>query len=344
MSSFERLTCPECEGVDRRDFLQALGATAGLLAMGGVPAMLSAAGKEVISEKLPMPRLVKNPAEDMVKELFAGMTAEQKKAVVRPWNNKDRQTVNPNKALERTIGDVFTKPQTEQIDRIVKAISSGPEGYEQLSRGGTWDASRSFDKCGANIFGEPGKGKFAFLFTGHHITIRCDGDSEEGAAFGGPIYYGHSPNGYSAKNIFSYQTREVVNFFKSLDGKQQEKGLIKMGNPGEGAESVKLSKGEGPGLGYAELSSDHKELVQKVMRAILSPFRFEDTEEVMRIIKKNGGMEKLHFAFYSDEYEGSKTTKEQPWSFWRLEGPGFVWNYRVLPHVHTFVNISSKLG
>ena len=26
--------------------------------------------------------------------------------------------------------------------------------------------------------------------------------------------------------------------------------------------------------------------------------------------------------------------------FWRLEGPGFVWNFRVLPHVHTFVNIA----
>ena len=31
------------------------------------------------------------------------------------------------------------------------------------------------------------------------------------------------------------------------------------------------------------------------------------------------------------------------WHFWRLEGPGFVWNYRVLPHVHCYVNISSKI-
>ena len=36
------------------------------------------------------------------------------------------------------------------------------------------------------------------------------------------------------------------------------------------------------------------------------------------------------------------TTDNQRWHFWRLEGPGFVWNYRVLPHVHTYVNISSK--
>ena len=65
----------------------------------------------------------------------------------------------------------------------------------------------------------------------------------------------------------------------------------------------------------------------------------EDVDEVMRIIKKNGGMEKIHLAFYPD----AKMKDDEPWHFWRLEGPGFVWNYRPLPHVHTYVNISSKL-
>ena len=51
-------------------------------------------------------------------------------------------------------------------------------------------------------------------------------------------------------------------------------------------------------------------------------------------------MEKIHLAFYKDD-EGKATTSR--WHFWRLEGPGFVWNYRVLPHVHTFVNISAKI-
>jgi hypothetical protein len=44
-------------------------------------------------------------------------------------------------------------------------------------------------------------------------------------------------------------------------------------------------------------------------------------------------MEKIHLAFYG---EGKG---EEPWRFWRREGPGFVWNYRVLDHVHCFVNI-----
>ena len=75
------------------------------------------------------------------------------------------------------------------------------------------------------------------------------------------------------------------------------------------------------------------------MRDVLSPYRKEDADEVMQIIKTNGGMEKIHLAFYQD----GQMNDSQRWHFWRLEGPGFVWNYRVLPHVHTYVNISSKV-
>ena len=60
----------------------------------------------------------------------------------------------------------------------------------------------------------------------------------------------------------------------------------------------------------------------------------------LEIIKANGGMEKLSMAFYE---EGKRNEKE-PWSYWRLEGPGFVWSFRSLPHVHTFVNVTSKLA
>jgi len=57
----------------------------------------------------------------------------------------------------------------------------------------------------------------------------------------------------------------------------------------------------------------------------------------MQIVRRNGGLERIHLAFYQD----SQHTDNQPWHFWRLEGPGFVWNYRVLPHVHTYVNIAA---
>jgi Protein of unknown function (DUF3500) len=336
------LSCPECTGVDRRDFVRTLAVGGAALAAGGsllVPRLA------VAGERGPMPRVVNTVAEDLVKELFAGMTAEQKGHAVKPWDHPARKSVNPNKALDKKIEAVYTKPQQELLQRIVRAIASDDKGWHQITRAGTWDASKTFDQCGADIFGDPSKGKFAFQFTGHHLTVRCDGDSEEGAAFGGPIYYGHTPNGYHPTNVFANHTKAVMKAFDALDEKQRKKAIVTVGNPGEGKDSVRLKKaGERPGIAYADLSKDQQELIELTMKTILSPYRQEDGAEVVSIIKAMGGMEKVHLAFYNEKYENTETSEKQPWSFWRLEGPGFVWNFRVLPHVHTYVNISSKIG
>jgi hypothetical protein len=86
----------------------------------------------------------------------------------------------------------------------------------------------------------------------------------------------------------------------------------------------------------ADLTADQRRLVEAVMRELLSPHRKEDADEVMELIRRNGGLERLHTAFFRD----AGATDEHHWHFWRIEGPGFVWNYRCLPHVHTFVNIA----
>jgi hypothetical protein len=342
MKEKPEITCPECTSLDRRDFVRAVAVGGAALATGG--AMLTPR-LAVAGEKGPMPRVVNTVAEELIKELFSTLNADQKKAVVKAWDHKDRRALSPNRALDKTIGAVYTQPQQELLIRIVKAISSDDKGWHQISRAGTWDASKTFDNTGADIFGDPSKGKFAFLFTGHHLTCRVDGDSDEGSAFGGPIYYGHTPNGYHPSNVFAYQTQQVAKAFDALDEKQRAKALVKKGNPGEGPKSVQLTKdGPRPGIAYADLSKDQKELVELTMKALLSPYRQQDGAEVVSIIKQMGGMEKVHLAFYDEAYDNTKTSEKQPWSFWRLEGPGFVWNFRVLPHVHTYVNISSKIG
>jgi len=340
MTESREPNCPECDGIDRRELLRYVSIAPAALAAG---VALKPATARAANEVLPMPREWKvGPAEALVKELYASMTDVQKKAACRPYDNPDRLTVNPNHALDKPIGAVYDKTQQELIERIVKALSTGDDvSWKQISRGGTWDGSKAFEKTGANIFGDPLKGKYAFLFTGHHLTLRCDGEPTDGVAFGGPIYYGHTPNGYAENNVFSYQTRQAAKFYDALDEKQRVKATIAKGNPGEGAKSVKLP-GEARGVAHKDLSSDQKELMGKVMRDLLSPFRKEDVDEVMAVIKETGGLDKLQFAFFSDGYEGQKTSERQPWSFWRIEGPGFIWNFRVLPHVHTYVNISAK--
>lgn len=331
--------CPECEGTnsfDRRSFFRTVGGqAAAILAIGGA----AGAARALDTVK---PKLVVKPAEDLVRELFATLSAEQKPMVVFPWDHANKNGIPTrlgmyNAPIGKKIRDVYTKPQQELLDRIFRSIAAGDEGYHRLSRGGNFDASGSFTGIGATIYGEPtDKNKFSLVFAGHHLTVRCDGNSEADAAFGGPMYYGHTPDGSSKENVFYYQTQAVWSVFNALSEKQRKAASID-GTPGELAPSVQFRKNgmKFPGLSIQELSKDQRALVESVMRELLSPFRKEDADEVMDLLKKNGGMEKIHLAFY---YEESGDAIQ--WHFWRLEGPGFIWNFRVLPHVHTYVNIA----
>lgn len=335
MNDRKQDSCPECS-VDRRSFLGVLGGGVAAVAVTSAAKVAKAADKPA------------KPAEELIKELHAGLSDEQKSKVVLGWDHGSNGAIPTrlgmyNAPIHRaTIGSVYTKAQQELCDKIMRAIVSDDEGYRRISRNGTWDASKSFDQLGLHIFGNPASDKrFAAMFTGHHLTLRCDSDTQDGIVWGGPMYYGHSPNGYADTNVFNFQTKKVIDFSKALDAKQLEKALV-AGSPGEQAESVRFRKpGDSrPGLAFSELTSDQKTLIEEVMRACVAPYRKEDADEAMANIKANGGFEKMNIAFYKDK----DAEANERWSFWRVEGPGFIWNYRVLPHVHCFVNIGKPLA
>lgn len=332
--------CPECEGLDRRDFVRALGGTAvslaGLEAVARTPVLADAPATGAAT-----PARNAKPAEALIRELFGGLSDDQKRQVVYAWNHAPGNNRLPmrsrmvNAPFARRIGDAYTRPQQELVQRILRSIASGEEGYTKLTRNGTFDGSRNLQGCGAYIFGDPtGRNQYAWVFQGHHITVRCDGNSEPGAAFGGPMYYGHSPDGYSQRNCFFYQTRAVMNVFDALTEAQRREAVVQ-GSPGEHEGSIQFRR-DHPGIPASELTRDQRGLVETVMRQLLSPYRREDADEVMDIVRRNGGLERIHLAFYRDR--GAPANER--WHFWRLEGPGLVWNFRVLPHVHTYVNIA----
>jgi len=325
--------CEDCTDptLDRRGFIRVV-STAAVAASAGVPAVAHARRADQPAK----------PAESLIFELYASLNEQQKAKIQMPFDDGPKGAPTRmgmyNAALKNgKIGDVYTKAQQELLEKIVKSMTSGEQGYRCISRNGTWDASGAFTNCGAYFFGEPAQGKkYAWLFCGHHMTLRADGDFMDGAAWGGPMYYGHSPNGYVPANVFNFQTKQVLELAKALDEKQMKKAVIE-GTPGEQAQSVRLRKPteEKPGLLVKEMSKDQLALVEKVMRELISPYRKEDGDEVMNIIKQRGGLDKLHLAFYRDK----GANENERWHFWRLEGPGFIWNYRVLPHIHCFVNI-----
>ena len=348
MNEQNKIACPECEspeGLDRREFIMAAGGTVvALAALEAVPQLILAQG--TTAQPAAQPARVAKPAEALIRELYQGLSAEQRGRVVYPWNHGATATALPtrkrmyNAAIfsAHNIGAVYTPAQRELNQRIFRAIGSGDEGYRQLSRANTFDASQSFERCGAYIFGDPtGDNQFAWVFTGHHLTVRCDGNSEPNAGFGGPMYYGHTPDGMSARNVFNYQTRSAIAVWDALSEAQRRTATIQMyPQPREQEGSVRFrAQGQAyPGISIRDLTADQRRLLDQVMRDLLSPYRREDGDEVMELVRRNGGVERLHLGFYKEA-----GTAAGSWDFWRIEGPGFVWNFRVLPHVHCFVNI-----
>ncbi len=338
--------CPDCDdGLDtqqpsRRQFIKSVGTTgAALLAAGSVPAALATAA--------PKKKRQPKPAEGLIREFYATFSADQKKELVYPWdhggNGKPTRLRTHNRAaFNKRLADTCDPAQRDLVKDILFAILSDVEAFERVSRYNKWDASKSFEGCGATIFGEPSDDKkFAFVFSGHHLTLRCDGNSEPGAAFGGPVYYGHLIGGYDKRNVYHYQTRQVQEVFDALSAEQRQQAVAAK-NPGDREAGIQFPPAgtPKPGIAYSDLSDDQQGLVEKVMRTLLAPFRKEDGDEVLSVIKANGGMEKIHLAFYKDRRSNEETVR---WHFWRLEGPGFIWNYRVLPHVHCYVNITSNV-
>jgi hypothetical protein len=286
----------------------------------------------------------------MVFELFKSLSDDQKSKVTRPWDHKPTGTdkvtgrlATGNAAVNKLmIGTEYNKKQVELLDKIFHAIGNGDEGYKQLSRNGRFDGSNSFDSISAILYGEPAEGKkFSLVFTGHHLTVRCDGNSEEATAFGGPLYYGHSPSGYATNNVFNAQTKAATELYSALD-KEAKKAAVLSGKWKDEHNGVPVPKKDAkvPGLCFKDMSKDQKELTEKLMKELVAPYRKEDGDEVMELIKATGGLEKLSMAFY----EEVKPTEKEPWTYWRLEGPGFVWSFRALPHIHTFVHVTSKLA
>lgn len=330
--------CPECQDPDRRDFMRH--SVLGLAALSTAGVIAAPARADELIRVMP-----RRPAEDLIRELHASLSDTQKNAVLHAWDMGAGNATIPvrhriyNAPIARRVSDVYTNPQREIIERIVRSLCADDEGYNRMNAILREDGG-GLPGAGADIFGDPtGNRPFAFILTSHHLTLRCDGNSEPNAAFGGPMFYGKSQSGNNRNCIFNFQTEAVRGIFNALSEDQRRRAVV-TGSPGEGARSIEFrgANQARPGLGVLDLSPDQRNLVERTMRDILSPYRAEDADEVIDLIRRNGGFQRLHLAFYQDPASNDQAR----WHFWRLEGPGFVWNYRILPHVHCYVNIAQQ--
>lgn len=318
---------------DRRLFLKSTAATAAAAAVAPQLALAK-------------PRSNESP-ETLVKILYDSFNETQRTALCFAWDFQDnrgllRTRVSNNWHITQpTINsEFFTDDQRHLIRHIFEGIIQ-PEWHEKIDAQLQDDAGGFGNEQNIAIFGTPGTNQFEFVMTGRHMTLRCDGDSAEHVAFGGPIFYGHAAQGFNEEpdhpgNVFWEQALAANEVYKMLDGKQRALAEVAT-TPAEAAVAFKGS-GEKPGIPVTELSGDQKEALTRTLHKLIEPYRVSDRTEVTKCLEAQGGLDACSLAFYTDNDLGNDRT----WDNWRLEGPSFVWYFRGAPHVHVWVNIADS--
>ena len=286
--------------------------------------------------------------ETLVKVLYDSMNEKQKKAVCFDWDYSEpkrgllRTRLENNwKITKPSINSSFYTGDQKALMREIFLGMTHPDWHERYDKQLKDDVGGFGKRQSIAIFGKPGTDQFEFVLASRHMTLRCDGNSAEHVAFGGPILYAHEgertfekPNHPS--NVFWHQALAANKLYDMFDGKQRKQALVISGMPSEELVGFRGPGGGFPGIKVADFSADQKTHLQSVLKLLLEPFRQSDQDEVVRCLKVQGGLDACHLAFYKEGDLG----KDGIYDNWRLEGPSFVWYFRGNPHVHVWVNVA----
>jgi hypothetical protein len=255
--------------VSRREFVRTIGAgalAAAVPLVGRASTALAAAGPAQVG---PTPSAL---AETAVARFYKTITPEQRKIICFPFNHPLRSTVKNNwQIVPPTIGDM--KPEQQALCQEIMKNLCSEDGYERFMKQ-MEDDSGGFEAYSVAVFGEPGTDKpFEWVLTGRHDTLRADGNSVDGAAFGGPIFYGHAADGHDREdakhtnNVWWYQGEQANKIFKTLDDKQQAQALILNKTEQDDQRLIKLKGKDLPktGLAIADLDSQQKAMVSQLI-------------------------------------------------------------------------------
>lgn len=322
---------PPC---DRRDFFKRSAVTVAGAAC--LPAVSQAAPRS-------------STPESLVKVLYESLQPKQRGQICRDWDYMDksrgllRSRVSANWQITKPSinSEFYTSEQKDLIRKIFEGIVQ-PDWHTNFDKQLEDDCGGFGEEQSIAIFGKPGDGKFEFVLTGRHMTLRCDGNSADNVAFGGPIFYGHAPTGGDeeadhAGNVFWQQAVEANKVYEMLDSKQRKTAEVPQ-SPRESSVAFRGSDGKFTGIPITDLSSDQREQMQLTLEKLIEPFRKSDQQEALQCLKTQGGLDACYLSFYTDKDLG----KDKVWDNWRLEGPSFVWHFRGAPHVHVWVNIADS--
>src|SRR5207245_2587649 len=204
--------CECCRGITRRTFLKSTVVGTAAVAASPFSALAVSQAEKAAARKA--------SSETLVATLFKSLKPEQKKSVCFPFDDPLRSKVDNNWMItDKKISEFFTKDQQAMIREIFIGLHSPDYAGKVVQQVEHDGGKEGFGGSSIALFGEPGTGKFEFVLAGRHVTRRCDGDSVEGAAFGGPIFYGHAAKSFYEPadhpgTVYWYQAKRTTDVFQ----------------------------------------------------------------------------------------------------------------------------------
>ncbi|MFN7934119.1 MAG: DUF3500 domain-containing protein [Bryobacteraceae bacterium] len=331
----------------RRSWIQSAGA-AGLLSLASAENILGAPSK--------------TNTDSPALQLYKSLSDSQKEKLCLPADHPKRQYISNWWYVhpEHRIPSSFTPDQQELIRSIFDSLHS-PEHQDAVHKQVISDQFGKLQNApSAGFFGTPADENFEFIYTGHHVTRRCNVRSHKGQGFGGaPIFYGHFPSSLDANgemrkeggrtvgfvetkdhpgNPYWYQGKVFNRFVQSLNGRQQEMGLIPGEPRSEKPDDVIQIATEKHGLRASELSKDQKKFLVETMRSMLAMFRQDDVNATIDTIRKKNLVDDLTVSWFSGKYD---VGSDKVWDTWQIESPNLVWYFRGVPHIHCYFHLKA---
>ncbi|MEY3175877.1 MAG: hypothetical protein RLZZ436_3791 [Planctomycetota bacterium] len=319
------------------------------LSFAGTSATLFAAAPPAARSAIFLPPAPQTDSLPM--QLWKSLSDEQRTKVCLPANHPRRQYVSnwwyihPNHRIPAT----FNADQQELIRKIFDSLHSS-EYLEDVRKQVRIDQyGQAKNAPAAGFFGTPDDPDFEFIYTGHHVTRRCNAHTDKGQGFGGaPIFYGHYPHAEENMrdnfneapghpgNPYWYQGRIFNQFVQGLDATQQARGLVSAEPRSENPETVISTPVAPKGLALSTLSVDQQKLFIDTMKNMLAMFRPDDVAATIQAIEQKGIVDRLNVSWFAGKYDigGDKT-----WDTWQIEGPDMVWYFRGQPHIHCYFHL-----
>lgn len=313
---------------NRRQILRGFGATAALAAFPGLRA--ANAGKD----SLPM-------------QFYKSLTEEQHAKIVLPVDHVKRGYVSNWWYIcpEERLHTFYTQEQRDLVQQIFDSFHA-PEYREKMN----WQVEKDLmgkikNTPSVGFFGTPADENFEFIYTGHHVTRRCNAHTDKGQGFlGEPIFYGNFAQAFRETkdhegNPFWYQGLLFNEFYTALDGRQREKALVGL-EPRDESPSlvIKKRKSDLPGLSGADLTKDQQAKLLDTMRRMLACFRPDDVAATIKTIEDTKMIERLFISCYGGAFD---IGNDKVWDTWQIEGPEMVWYFRGVPHIHGYFHLAA---